>query len=444
MDMEEYLQILLEQIRCRKVRPVIEEEMRGHILEQAQANRQKGMDEEEALREAVRDMGDPVETGVSLDRIHRPQMAWGVMFLMGIISIFSIILQWMISGWTDAAQGLKYTLRHGAGVVAGYAAMLAVYRFDYSYIGKYAKRIACIFIGVIFFFVFGFGMTVNGARAWFSLGGMGNISVISLMYLFIPVYGALLYQYRGEGWRGIGKSILWMIPPIFLAVRIPCISLALMLFLIMSVMLSVAAGRNWFRVSGVRFLVTFWSVAAGVPVLVLLTGIRMGYFASYQTERIRSFLNMETGYRDYAGELVLQVLENSKFIGNSGMEAAGRIPEMDSSYPLVFLASYCGIAAALLAGLLLLAVAAKAIQISFGQKNQLGMMMGCGCGLLLEMLTVTGILRNCSLIPAARIFFPFLSTGSTGIIVSYILIGIVLSIYRYQNLLPAEIRTEHT
>ena len=48
MDMEEYLQILLEQIRCRKVRPVIEEEMRGHILEQAQANRQKGMDEEEA------------------------------------------------------------------------------------------------------------------------------------------------------------------------------------------------------------------------------------------------------------------------------------------------------------------------------------------------------------------------------------------------------------
>ena len=70
------------------------------------------------------------------------------------------------------------------------------------------------------------------------------------------------------------------------------------------------------------------------------------------------------------------------------------------------------------------------------------MIMGCGCGLILEMMTVTGILRNFGLIPAAQVFFPFLSTGSSGIVVSYILVGIVLSIYRYQNLLPAGIRME--
>ena len=38
---------------------MIEEEMRNHILDQAEANRSQGMGEKEALEEAVRDMGDP-------------------------------------------------------------------------------------------------------------------------------------------------------------------------------------------------------------------------------------------------------------------------------------------------------------------------------------------------------------------------------------------------
>ena len=48
---------------------------------------QAGMDREQAEREAVRDMGDPVETGISLDSVHRPQVAWK---LLGIIILISI------------------------------------------------------------------------------------------------------------------------------------------------------------------------------------------------------------------------------------------------------------------------------------------------------------------------------------------------------------------
>ena len=261
--MEEYLEALLGQIRCKKAWPMIEEEMRGHILEQAEENQRQGMDEEEAMKAAVKDMGDPVEAGVSLDRVHRPKMAWGVMALMGIISVFSIVIQWIL-GRADASLGEGYALHHAGGVAAGYAAMLLVYRLDYSYIGRYAKRIAWIFCGVAFLFVFPLGTRVNGAKAWISLGGIGNISIIFPMYLFIPVYGALLYRHRGEGYRGIGKCILWMVPVIFLAFRIPCASLALMLFLIMAAMLSVAVGKGWFKIAKIRFLTAFWSIAVEI------------------------------------------------------------------------------------------------------------------------------------------------------------------------------------
>ena len=100
----EYIKVLLEQIRCRKAWSMVEGEMKNHILDQAEANRLQGMEEKEALEEAVRDMGDPVEAGVALDRIHRPQMEWGMLVLIGAISLLSIFAQWML-GKADASLG---------------------------------------------------------------------------------------------------------------------------------------------------------------------------------------------------------------------------------------------------------------------------------------------------------------------------------------------------
>lgn len=59
--MEEYIKTLLEQVRCKKAHSMIEEEIRGHIEEQTEANIASGMTEEEAIKEAVKDMGSPVD-----------------------------------------------------------------------------------------------------------------------------------------------------------------------------------------------------------------------------------------------------------------------------------------------------------------------------------------------------------------------------------------------
>ena len=277
--------MLLEQIRCKKAWGMIEEEMRNHILDQAEANRSQGMGEKEALEEAVRDMGDPVEAGVALDRIHRPQMAWGMLALIGAISFLSIFAQWMV-GKADASLGQGYGIKHAAGVIAGYLVMLGVYRIDYSYIGKYAKRIGAVFCALLFLVVFGgLGMEINGVRAWISLGGW-NVSAVFLMYLFIPIYGALVYQYRGTGWKGLGKCFAWMLPPAFIAWRMSK-SQVLALVLLMSIMLSVAVSKGWFIACWKKFVAAYWMIAAVLPVCFFLFSLNTGYFASYQQERIK-------------------------------------------------------------------------------------------------------------------------------------------------------------
>ena len=51
--MEEYMKLLLEQIRCKKVHPYIKAEIQGHIEEQMEDDMRLGMSKEEAEKQAM-------------------------------------------------------------------------------------------------------------------------------------------------------------------------------------------------------------------------------------------------------------------------------------------------------------------------------------------------------------------------------------------------------
>lgn len=149
--MEKYLQAVLEQIRCKKVHPYIREELMGHIQDQIEDNRKSGMSEKEAEEAAVRDMGNPVEIGVEFDRIHRPQIAWKMLIVIGVISVLGILVHFFITRqiadsnlWDSSVSGSS---RYALHVLIGLALMFVVYRIDYTYLAKYAKVIAaCILL----------------------------------------------------------------------------------------------------------------------------------------------------------------------------------------------------------------------------------------------------------------------------------------------------------
>ena len=141
MKIDEYLEIVSEQIRYAKIRPTITEELKNHILDQAEAYEECGAFPEEALDRAVREMGDPVETGVSLDRIHRPSMSWGIVLLIGIISILSI-------GVFYAANIMGADMypwqRQASFILAGFFAQLQDAR-HFRMVGVGGKGIQCLF-----------------------------------------------------------------------------------------------------------------------------------------------------------------------------------------------------------------------------------------------------------------------------------------------------------
>ncbi len=442
--MEEYVKTLLEQIRCKKACPMIEEEIRSHIEEQAGANMAEGMNAKEAMEAAVLDMGDPVETGVALDAIHRPQIAWDMILLMAVVSLASIVIHVVIGMGADEIgtwSPQTYVLKSVGYVGIGFLLMLLVYHLDYSILGKYGKIIALGFLAGILFLSWSMVMTthltagtqiING-QLFLRIGAMA-FSPKNLVFLYVPVYGAVLYQYRKSGRRGIIGALLLMAVPVWFVWRIPCISAAVQLLLILSVMLTVAVWKDWFLISKKIFLGIYWGIMVLLPVAIVELAIRGSLFAPYQQARLQMFLNGSYNEPDYVGRMLSDYLAGSHLFGGGDLSIAGNLPDYYSNYILTFLSGYYGIAAACAICILVCAVAARALRISLGQKNQLGMIIGLGCSLVLFSNTVMNAAENFRLLPTTGSFLPFFSHSGSGIIVSYILIGFVLSVYRYKNI----------
>lgn len=439
MRMEEYLNTVTEQIRCTRVREMISEELKDHILDQAEVYEAEGMFEEEAVEKAVRDMGDPVETGVSLDRIHRPQISVEILVLVGIISVLSIMLHGVLGANIRQADGESYWYfkHHIQYVLLGYVLMLVVYRLDYSLLSRCARRAAAAFLFLIIFGARFSVVTINGADLYIMIGPV-YLFVPTLMILFVPLYGGLLYAYRGQGYLGIGKALLWAFAAGWLTFRIPSISQAVVLWTTCIILTMIAVAKGWYRVSRKR-------AAAGLGVLFLTPvwfwfgAVMFGRVAAYQAARIQAFLDGSSS-GDYFVDRLKEILASSRpLMGTSeNLAALGELPGFNNDYVFVSLIAAYGVIAGILVTALLLLLVLKIFRISLGQKNQLGMILGCGCGMVYLLQLGLSIAMPLGLVPATAVIMPFFSSGGSGIVVAYILLGLVLSVYRYQNLLPAD------
>lgn len=434
--MEEYLKILLEQIRCKKVRPYIRQELQSHMEDQIQAYVRAGMDYENAEKEAVRDMGDPVETGVSLDRVHKPSVAWRLLLMIVLISAAGMIMHMMISQNSDGGEAY-ISGRYVVHAIAGIAVMTGIYFIDYTVVARFSKWIAgaILVIGMLNLLM---GGGVNG-MTYYIFAGRGLISMQALLLFYVPVYGGIVYQYRGSGYKGLIKAVVWMIVPVFLAFVMPAIMAAGLLLVSMLVMLSIAVWKDWFVIAKKRALAGLWGSLTVLPVAALWGMYFGNILKEYQKARIQAFVS-GSGEESYLTVTLRSFLTQNKLVGHNGTDVSEVLPGFNTDYILTYLSSTYGMIAAILACCVLVVLIAIVFGAVLKQKNQLGLVMGCGCGMVLLGSLLINILENLGALPPTATFLPFLSGGGSYLIVSYGLIGIVLSIYRYKNIYPRHVK----
>ena len=173
--MEEFLKTITDQIRCVKARDGVAREIKDHILDQAAAYEKSGDDHSAALEKAVRDMGDPVEIGVALDAVHRPQFDWKMLALTLLLNIAGLIVMYGAFGSERFSRQCAYT-------VLGFAITIGMCFIDYTFIGRCSHIIYIAMTAVMFLCAFT-GRRINGILrnckkpADFVLYGVYNVEI---------------------------------------------------------------------------------------------------------------------------------------------------------------------------------------------------------------------------------------------------------------------------
>ena len=436
--MDEYLKTLLEQIRCKKARPYIRQELQNHMEDQIEANIHAGMNYERAEKEAVKDMGDPVEAGISLDRIHKPQIAWKLLFMIVLISVAGIVTHIMIATHIDGA-GASASNRYVIHVLVGIVVMMVLYFMDYTLLARFSKLIAVVLLAICLLTLH-FGVSVNGMTYWSIVGGM-PLSIQALMLFYVPIYGGVIYQYHGLGYKGLIKAVGWMVLPVFLVLWMPATMTAGLMLISMLVMLTIAIQKDWFVIQKKKAMAGLWGIFMVLPVVTFFGMYFGNVLVSYQKARIQAFVS-NSGDANYMTATLRSFLTTNKLIGSSGADVSGTLPGFNADYLLAYLSSTYG----MIVAILICCILAVLIFFVFGtvmkQKNQLGMMMGCGCGMIFLVSFLINVLENLGASPPTTTFLPFVSAGGSYIVVSYGLIGIVLSIYRYKNVYPRNVKVK--
>ena len=198
LERRDYLELMTGQIRCRKMCPVIAREVEDHIEDQKQAFMAEGMTEEEAEKAAVEEMGDPVEVGVEMDQIHRPKMPWKAILVIALMEILSGIFAAFFLKQSES-YGYVAGIRQIFRIAMAFPVMILVCYMDYSWIGKHARLFAGGYLLFMVLMRHFFVLQINGAARWIGVGGF-SVSLSLMSWLFLPLYGAVLYRYRGEGY----------------------------------------------------------------------------------------------------------------------------------------------------------------------------------------------------------------------------------------------------
>ena len=163
---EEYCRIVNEQVRWKVAHVNISEELENHIDDQKNAFIQQGMDKDEAIEAAVKEMGDPYSVGLSLDRVHKPKVQGMMLILAIILTFIGAFTRYLI---VKDLGSTRFMFNDAILLITGIALMILFYYIDFSIIGKYPF---IIFSAVILASIVVLTMSSNiSGKAYLSLAG---------------------------------------------------------------------------------------------------------------------------------------------------------------------------------------------------------------------------------------------------------------------------------
>ena len=420
---QSYLETIQEQIRWKRARPVLAQELERHLEDQRDAFIKEGRTPKEAERLAIGDMGDPLEVGAELDRVHRPRPQWGLLGLTLALSCAGAILRVSLTaGWSFEAIRLPNTI---LSLVFGSSCLLGMYFLDISRLARHAGK---FYLLILLFMV----------SSWFwSPAPYGIPYYTRYLALCGPtVYVFCLYSLRQKGWIGLFLAILGGFALTAIPYMAPYANATVSMLLIGFVLLLCAVRMDWFGISH-KNAVTFGLILAAVSGSAYILHIAPIW------DRLNIALHPELDplTRGFHGVQIRKILESARWLGTAPLDIgnrglAGFLPEASNDmlpttiiYTLGWL-PYLLLLAALTALLVWLLVRGLKQTHQLGRLAVVAVSLTLGFQLLFSVVLNSGIVLSSAHLP--------LVVGNLHTMLDMALIGLALSVFRGSSIAREE------
>ncbi len=348
---------------------------------------------------------------------------------LGLIA-FSIYTLGVVTTHDVPGNPYYYVVRQSIYAVVGIALMFAVARIDYSRFRELRVGIYTAMIGLILL-VLVLGEATRGSRRWIDLpfftfqpSELGKVMLIVALAAFVIDRGRQGSDVR----RTIRILALGLIPAALVFIQ-PDLGTALV-YCVITLSILFIAGVSW------RHFATLGAIAAAAVaiVLVIAPAVGMPVLASYQQDRLTAFLHPS----DDPADSSYQINQALIAVGSGGKTGRGDdatqtengfLPERHTDFIFAVVGERFGfLGAAFLLSLYALLIW-RALRTMTLSKNLYGSMIAGAIAAMLMFQVFVNVGMNLGIMPITGIPLPLMSSGGSSVIVTFLALGLLQSIY---------------
>lgn len=331
--------------------------------------------------------------------------------------------------------------RQAMGVAVGIVLFIVVSRIDYHVLGGLTTLFLVINVVLLLSpHLPVIGVEVKGAQSWVNIGiqiqpgEFAKITVVLLAASIMARYGGRLDDLR-EYLKALG---ILAIP--FICVMTQPDTGTGMVYLAISLFALIAGGANWKFIAGTVGIVAALVVGLFMidPVIDSLVGSDV-LLKEYQRSRLLVF--MDSSY-DLSGEGYN--LQQAKIaIGSGGLfgkgfmqatqSSLGFLPEAPTDFVFCVFAEEFGFVGALVLMALYIALIVVSLRIARNSNDLFGSIIVCCIVGMWLFQVLENIGMTCGLMPITGIPLPFMSYGSSFMLVNFVMLGLINSVWAHNG-----------
>lgn len=200
-----FLRSVLAEVRWKQAHKSIARELGDHVEDQARAFVAEGMDEPEAERAAIAEMGEPLALGAAFDAAYRPRPTWQLLLPVGLTLLCGLLLHIFLYAPIPHMEGYEgeSLLKEILALAIGGLGFMAAYGMNHNWVGRLSWPLYALLLLIVWGFSERARDVAGGATAVFRLF-RGNYTRPATLLLLLPLaFTGILYSLRRLGVWGI-------------------------------------------------------------------------------------------------------------------------------------------------------------------------------------------------------------------------------------------------